>query len=65
MDSNTGRLYHVDDEAARKRGLVPVQRPLTRNERRAMKIGRNSPCGCGSGIKFKKCCLGETVGDRP
>ena len=20
------------------------------------KIGRNDPCGCGSGIKFKKCC---------
>jgi hypothetical protein len=22
-----------------------------------MKIGRNEPCPCGSGIKFKKCCL--------
>ena len=21
-------------------------------------IGRNSPCPCGSGKKFKKCCLG-------
>src|SRR5436853_5705938 len=21
------------------------------------KIGRNDPCGCGSGEKFKKCCL--------
>ena len=21
------------------------------------KIGRNEPCPCGSGIKFKKCCL--------
>ena len=21
------------------------------------KIGRNNPCPCGSGIKFKKCCL--------
>src|SRR6266851_4922200 len=21
------------------------------------KIGRNDPCGCGSGRKFKKCCL--------
>lgn len=20
------------------------------------KIGRNAPCGCGSGNKFKKCC---------
>ena len=23
------------------------------------KIGRNSPCPCGSGKKFKKCCLGK------
>lgn len=22
------------------------------------KIGRNSPCPCGSGRKFKRCCLG-------
>ncbi|MEE3093911.1 MAG: SEC-C metal-binding domain-containing protein [Pseudomonadota bacterium] len=21
-----------------------------------MKVGRNVPCPCGSGLKFKKCC---------
>lgn len=21
------------------------------------RVGRNDPCPCGSGIKFKKCCL--------
>ncbi|MEE4262496.1 MAG: SEC-C metal-binding domain-containing protein, partial [Desulfobacteraceae bacterium] len=26
-----------------------------------MKIGRNSPCPCGSGKKHKKCCLHKTV----
>ena len=25
--------------------------------RRPMKVGRNDPCPCGSGKKFKKCCL--------
>jgi len=25
------------------------------------KIGRNSPCPCGSGKKYKKCCLGASV----
>ena len=25
-----------------------------------MKIGRNDPCPCGSGKKYKKCCLTET-----
>lgn len=26
------------------------------------KVGRNDPCPCGSGKKFKKCCLGRPVG---
>ena len=25
------------------------------------KIGRNDPCPCGSGLKYKKCCLGTTA----
>lgn len=25
------------------------------------KIGRNDPCPCGSGKKYKKCCLGKAV----
>jgi uncharacterized protein len=29
--------------------------------RRAAKIGRNEPCPCGSGKKYKKCCGGATV----
>jgi hypothetical protein len=24
-----------------------------------MKIGRNDPCLCGSGVKYKKCCYGK------
>lgn len=24
---------------------------------RRIKLGRNSPCPCGSGKKFKKCCI--------
>ncbi len=28
-------------------------------ELRAMKVGRNEPCPCGSGKKFKKCCAGR------
>lgn len=27
------------------------------------KIGRNDPCPCGSGKKFKKCCLGKGIYD--
>jgi methionyl aminopeptidase len=25
------------------------------------KVGRNDPCPCGSGLKFKKCCLGKNL----
>lgn len=25
------------------------------------KVGRNDPCPCGSGKKFKKCCEGQSV----
>lgn len=28
------------------------------------KIGRNEPCGCGSGLKYKKCCLVRDAEER-
>ena len=28
---------------------------------REMKVGRNDPCPCGSGLKYKKCCLGKRI----
>lgn len=30
-------------------------RPVVRD----YKVGRNDPCPCGSGLKYKKCCLGS------
>ena len=32
--------------------------------RASAKIGRNDPCACGSGKKFKKCCAESTVSVR-
>jgi len=32
---------------------TPVRKPI----KRIIKIGRNDPCGCGSGKKFKRCCI--------
>jgi len=29
------------------------------------KIGRNDPCPCGSGLKYKHCCLGRKTADSP
>jgi len=35
---------------------VAIRNPDTK-EVRAVKVGRNEPCPCGSGEKFKKCCF--------
>ena len=32
-------------------------------DRGAYKIGRNDPCPCGSGKKYKKCCFGKGIYD--
>ena len=36
--------------ASPKQAAVPV-------EHKKIKVGRNDPCPCGSGKKYKKCCL--------
>jgi uncharacterized protein len=45
----------------RGRGPKQISMPLMpgpppQQERTATKVGRNDPCPCGSGNKFKKCC---------
>jgi hypothetical protein len=35
----------------------PAQPPMHSN----VKVGRNEPCPCGSGQKYKRCCLNKTV----
>ena len=40
-----GQWYYVD-------GKTLTDQPL-----RSEKLGRNQPCHCGSGKKYKKCCL--------
>jgi len=45
----------------RAKGSRQISMPLTagqppQSERASTKVGRNDPCPCGSGKKFKKCC---------
>jgi hypothetical protein len=40
-------------------------RPVPKPVRAAAKPGRNAPCPCGSGRKFKKCCLRRDEGPFP
>ena len=46
------RLYYMDGTALRPAAY----------RREAPKVGRNDPCPCGSGKKYKKCC-GRGAGD--
>lgn len=39
--------------------------PPTPAVRSEPKVGRNEPCPCGSGKKYKKCCLGRTLAVAP
>ncbi len=41
---------------------IPLGQPATL-KRAAPKAGRNDPCPCGSGKKFKQCCEGKTSAD--
>jgi hypothetical protein len=50
-----GPVPKLSDVGPGKRSrLFYPERPLYR-------AGRNEPCPCGSGRKFKKCCLGKTA----
>ncbi len=55
-EDNDFILYSNEDEDD---DLVQsISEPLRRNQ---PKIGRNDPCPCGSGKKYKKCCLSKRV----
>jgi uncharacterized protein DUF1186/SEC-C motif-containing protein len=60
------RWYAFSDDyrAARERHLQETEAELVESEpyRNPFRgVGRNDPCPCGSGKKFKKCCLGLTI----
>ena len=74
MDTNTGEIYDnkvikqliasgaIQDRARFKE--MKVQPTKQQMRRRPPRIGRNDPCPCGSGLKFKACCLRDTNDSR-
>ena len=63
MDVRTGRIYTEEeirklfgnfDSDIRQMAVPPTPRQLARKPPR---VGRNEPCPCGSGKKFKQCCF--------
>lgn len=56
--ADSGQWYFIDGEShthAEGEGHHHHQKPHT-VQRESPKIGRNDPCVCGSGKKYKKCC---------
>jgi len=44
-------------EALHRERLKHAKTPIKPANQNQQKVGRNDPCPCGSGKKFKKCCL--------
>jgi uncharacterized protein YecA (UPF0149 family) len=40
-------------------GFLPDENAHVTVRRETPKIGRNDPCPCGSGKKYKKCCMNK------
>ena len=70
--SVAGELQDVNWTWVELAGIPSSELPKLRSEAEALrqkristskterrKIGRNEPCPCGSGKKYKKCCLGR------
>ncbi len=51
LRSLLGEVMEEDEE-----NIIPFRRG-------GLKVGRNAPCPCGSGKKFKKCCMGKGMYD--
>ena len=56
LDVITKKFLSKSEEGTEKKEWTtfPLPMPYRRSE---AKVGRNSPCPCGSGVKYKKCCL--------
>lgn len=52
-----GRLQKLADQWLIEQGMKKLEPPETGSTETTLnKVGRNDPCGCGSGKKFKNCC---------
>ncbi|MCQ2435509.1 MAG: preprotein translocase subunit SecA [Clostridia bacterium] len=53
-ESRMRKAAQIRINEAKKAGADEKARPIVRKS--SEKVGRNDPCPCGSGLKYKKCC---------
>ena len=59
--SYSGFMYqHRYEKKAADSKAISDEEPYVRGQE---KVGRNDPCPCGSGKKFKRCCMGKGIYD--
>jgi hypothetical protein len=58
-EQNRGkRVHYIDDVIEEMNWWACFEKPVRHPHVVGEKVGRNDPCPCGSGKKYKKCCLG-------
>lgn len=55
-DKNLLESVAVQHEVDHVNGILFFDRMWKNDQRTSSKVGRNDPCPCGSGKKYKKCC---------
>lgn len=63
MDTRTGEIILAGGNRSgmSSRYMLPMEVSPTSAQMKARKVGRNDPCPCNSGKKFKHCHLGKEV----
>ncbi|MFT0175161.1 SEC-C metal-binding domain-containing protein, partial [Paraburkholderia mimosarum] len=57
MIAGLTHIYRYFEPHRRALAHIPARMPMRREE---PKIGRNEPCPCGSGHKYKHCCMASS-----
>ena len=56
MQNEPSEVIDTDLAKAAENFIPPSEEDNNTPVKRGEKIGRNDPCPCGSGQKYKKCC---------
>jgi len=59
LSGGVKRIYHYFEPDRKMAARLGKQAGSLRREQ--AKVGRNDPCPCGSGKKYKKCCGAVTL----
>lgn len=62
IEAERGRRRFLPSNATWSPPMIEEEAPLPKSppiERDGPRVGRNDPCPCGSGRKFKKCCINK------